>query len=125
MLSFFNEELFVLAFYNCTKNIYFWRAFFKIHPSSIDFFFFVGPGRRIEDLGKIGFPELIIVTQERNWGGALRARPPPPALVRTVDMFLIDAQHILHLDNMAMYYLILPITNIPAPPSENYPVAPL
>ena len=81
MLSFFNEELFVLAFYNCTKSIYFWRAFLKIHPSSIDFFFFVGPGRRIEDLGKIGFPELIIATQERNWGkGALRA-PPHPLLL--------------------------------------------
>ena len=24
-----------------------------------------------------------------------------------------------------MYYLILPLTNIPGPPSQNYPVAPL
>ena len=25
----------------------------------------------------------------------------------------------------AMFYIIIPITNIPAPPSKNYPVAPL
>ena len=30
-----------------------------------------------------------------------------------------------HVSNKAMYYLILPIINISAPPSQNYPIAPL
>ena len=55
--------------------------------------------------------------QGQNWGGA-----PPPAFHALVkDMSLNRGA--THFE--AMYYLILPIINIPAPPSQNYPVVPL
>ena len=46
----------------------------------------------------------------RNWGGGAGGAPPPPAS---------------HALAKAMYYPVLPIINKPAPPSQNYPVAPL
>ena len=55
------------------------------------------------------------------WGAHL-----PPAFHTLAKDMSLDrgAIYILHLGK-AMYYLILLILNIPAPPSQNYPVAPL
>ena len=58
----------------------------------------------------------FLMDQGRNWGGGRGARAPS-----CISYFVST----LYTSTKAMYYPILHITNIPAPPSQNYPVAPL
>ena len=54
-----------------------------------------------------------VCTGAQLWGGEGWGRAPSCFNSLAKDRSLIEALHILHL---AVYYLILPITNIPAPP---------
>ena len=57
--------------------------------------------------------------------GALGARAPPAFHTLAMDMSVNRGATHLETWTKAMYYLIVPITNIPTPPSQNYPVSPL
>ena len=66
--------------------------------------------------------------QGRDAGGALSVRAPalPPAFHTLAKGIYLDrGATLFYTGTKAMHYLILPIINIPAPPSKNHPVAPL
>ena len=67
-------------------------------------------------------------TGARRGGGALSVRAPalPPAFHTLAKGIYLDrGATLFYTGTKAMHYLILPIINIPAPPSKNHPVAPL
>ena len=62
--------------------------------------------------------------QRRNCGGGAGGAPPSFHTLAK-DISLDRSVTLIALGLRPMYYLILPIINIPAPPSQNYPVASL